>query len=235
MDRKLSDQQVDRIAETLLKDFAPDDGELGEIAESPKIWWNVRKSIEAEKTRREKSRFMFFRSPVLAFGALAMVVCFGLAVLFLNFRNDSPVAEQKAVQNPNEEIAKQPENSPAIDSKNPEVPKKLNPAPEKVSVKNIEPKTKSVAGNQRRAPLAKQVNNPSKISPGAAVKETKTDFIALSYAANMDSGQIVRVKVPSAMLVSLGVKANVENESALVQAEVVIGDDGLARAIRFIR
>jgi len=45
----------------------------------------------------------------------------------------------------------------------------------------------------------------------------------------------VRVKVPSSMMVSLGVATTVEKESELVSAEVVIGDDGLARAIRFIR
>lgn len=237
MNRKLSDRQIDRIAETLLKDFAPDDGELDEIAESPKIWWNVRKSIEAEKARREKSRFMFLRSPVLAFGALALVVFFGLAILFLNFRNDSPVAEKTPVQNTAEEIAEQPENSPPIDSKNPEIPKNLNPVPERLAAKTVEPKAKFAVEKRTSESSAKQVNKQSKkeISPSVAVEETKTDFIALSYAANTEGGQIVRVKVPSAMMVSLGVKANVENESELVQAEVVIGDDGLARAIRFIR
>jgi hypothetical protein len=37
------------------------------------------------------------------------------------------------------------------------------------------------------------------------------------------------------MMISLGVATNVEKESKMVSAEVVIGDDGLARAIRFIR
>ena len=108
---------------------------------------------------------------------------------------------------------------------------------EKITAKNVAPQPKLVAKNQRRENLAKQADKPSQkeISPETVVEETKTDFIALSYAANTESGQIVRVKVPSAMMVSLGVKANVENGSELVNAEVIIGDDGLARAIRFIR
>ena len=61
------------------------------------------------------------------------------------------------------------------------------------------------------------------------------DFIALSYGADAESGQIVKVKVPSSMMVSLGVAQNVKKGSELVNAEVVVGDDGLARAIRFIR
>ena len=92
------------------------------------------------------------------------------------------------------------------------------------------------AGNQIAKFSTKELNKSSKKTDlPKTVEETKTDFIALSYAANTDSGQIVRVKVPSSMMVSLGVATNVEKGSDLVNAEVVIGDDGLARAIRFIR
>jgi hypothetical protein len=70
--------------------------------------------------------------------------------------------------------------------------------------------------------------------PNAAA-EVKTDFIALAYAREPESGQLVRVKVPSSMMVTLGVVPTVTNPSALVDAEVVVGDDGLTRSIRFIR
>jgi len=89
MDRKFSDEQLDKIAKNLLKDFALDDEMLDEIAESPKLWWSVRNQIEAEKTRREKSWFFAFRPQILAFGALAIVGCLGLAALFLNSKKDS--------------------------------------------------------------------------------------------------------------------------------------------------
>jgi hypothetical protein len=241
MDKKLSDEQLDKIARNLLKDFTLDDAAIDEIAESPKLWWSVRNRIEAEKTRREKSWFFAFRPQILAFGALAMVICVGLAALFLNSKNDSqPIAKVDSVQSPTEEKVKTPENSavvlPKDDFKKPEISKKSesNPVYAKVPVKNIEPKAKLIAKNQLRETSAKQANNSSKVL-SKTPEETKTDFIALSYAANTDSGQIVRVKVPSAMMVSLGVATNVEKESKLVSAEVIIGDDGLARAIRFIR
>ena len=103
-------------------------------------------------------------------------------------------------------------------------------------VRNIEPPAKSIAKSGNARILTKKAQKASKSeSPTAPREETKTDFIALSYAAETDSGQIVRVKVPSSMMVSLGVKTTVEKESELVSAEVVIGDDGMARAIRFIR
>ncbi len=243
MDRKLSDEQIDKIAKNLLKDFALDDETLGEIAESPKLWWNVQNTIEAEKTRREKSWFFAFRPQILAFGALAIVACFGLAALFLNSKDNSnaPIAAQNSVRKTIEKNVETPQDlaavSPTNDFKNPQISKESNPVPAKVSVKNAELKPKFVAKNQIGENSSKRSSNSpkEKVLPKTTTEETKTDFIALSYAANTDSGQIVRVKVPSAMMVSLGVATNVEKESKLVSAEVIIGDDGLARAIRFIR
>lgn len=228
MDRKLSDEQLERIAENLLRDFAADDETLDEIAESPRLWWNVRNRIETEKARREQSFFAVWRRQILAFGALAMLLCFAFAALFLNFtENPNPIiARQAQIQSEREEIAQTPAAAPivlpSIEAEKHEIPKK--------AVGNTQ--TKFVAKKQRRENLTKSPPNSPQI---AARPETKTDFIALTYAGNSDSGQIVRVKVPSSMMVSLGVQTSVEKETELVNAEVVIGDDGLARAIRFIR
>jgi len=218
-----------------------DDETLDEIAESPRLWWNVRNRIETEKARRTPRWFAAFRAPIPVFGALAILVCLGLVVLFLNFSENSKstVAEQKPVRNSTGEVSQTPADlpdaAPKVDSGKSEISKK--PVSEKAPLRNIAPPAKFVAENRTRENSTKQILNPSKkeISPKQTVPETKTDFIALSYAANTESGQVVRVKVPSSMMVSLGVKTNVEKESELVNAEVVIGDDGLARAIRFIR
>ncbi len=235
MDRKLSDEQIDRIAKNLLRDFAPDDETLDEIAGSPRLWWNVRSSIEAEKGRRRQSFFARFRQPVPVFGALAVLVCLGLTALFVSFKDDShsTVAEQKSVQS--QKIIDAPEVAPSgLPSEKPEIPN--DPPSGKVSVENTEPPVKLAAAKRGRENPAKQAPKPSKqVTSTDKREETKTDFIALSYAAETDSGQIVRVKVPSSMMVSLGVKTTVEKESEMVSAEVVIGDDGMARAIRFIR
>ena len=91
---------------------------------------------------------------------------------------------------------------------------------------------KSKTTSATLAALAKPSNTTSALAKKAV--EIKTEFIALSYARNPESGQIVRVKVPSSMMVTLGLVATVEKPSALVDAEVIVGDDGLTRAIRFI-
>ena len=234
MDSKFSDEQIDRIAKNLLRDFAPDDETLDELADSPRLWWNVRSAIEKEKERRAAGFFARLRLPALAYGALAAVICLGSAALLLNFKNDpyAVVAGQNPVQSESPESAAPtvlPARSPA----------------EKSEISKITP---TANGSVKKTPPVKPFKNqnavnstktaqksPERENSTARREETKTDFIALSYGAETDSGQIVRVKVPSSMMVSLGVKTTVEKESEMVHAEVVIGDDGMARAIRFIR
>lgn len=233
MDRKLSDEQIDRIAKNLLRDFAPDDETLDEIAESPRLWWNVRNRIETEKELRASRFFVRFRPLALAFGALAVLVCLGLTVLLVKDATSPAVAGSSPVQAAREEVAEAPEVSPPnLTSESPETlrntPTGKAPVTKKTASRPI-----SVVEKRSIANLTKQAPKPE--SPNVKREETKTDFIALSYAARTDSGQVVRVKVPSSMMVSLGVKPTVEKESELVNAEVVIGDDGMARAIRFIR
>jgi hypothetical protein len=72
-------------------------------------------------------------------------------------------------------------------------------------------------------------------SSSSTATEIKSEFIALAYARSPESGQLIRVKVPSSMMVSLGVVPTVNDPSKLIDAEVLVGDDGLTHAIRFIR
>lgn len=51
----------------------------------------------------------------------------------------------------------------------------------------------------------------------------------------MESGQLIRVQIPRSALVSFGLPVNVERADAPVTADLLLGEDGLARAIRFVR
>jgi hypothetical protein len=70
------------------------------------------------------------------------------------------------------------------------------------------------------------------------VSEIATDFIPLSYmsAANLqDGGQIVRVELPRSALANFGLPVNMERYNERVKADVLLGVDGLAHAIRFVQ
>ena len=75
-------------------------------------------------------------------------------------------------------------------------------------------------------------------APTAAQAEVVTDFIAVEGtdpAELVDSPILVRVKLPRAALVKFGLPMNQERSSEFVKADVVLGHDGLARAIRFVQ
>ncbi|HZH90884.1 MAG TPA: hypothetical protein VEX70_09755 [Pyrinomonadaceae bacterium] len=69
--------------------------------------------------------------------------------------------------------------------------------------------------------------------------ESVTEFISLVAgspgASPLESGQLVRVQLPRAALASLGLPSNAERADEPVKADVLLGNDGLARAIRFVR
>ena len=118
------------------------------------------------------------------------------------------------------------EPSPRISSANNDLPVKL------ASERNTSP-----SRTKPSPAVVRDRKRPASLLTASSEKKTevKTDFIALTYARDPESGQIVRVKVPSSMMVSLGVVSSVNKPGDMVDAEVVVGDDGLTRAIRFIR
>lgn len=72
-------------------------------------------------------------------------------------------------------------------------------------------------------------------APRQRQEEVMTEFIPLTYVADSatSGGHLIRVEVTPTMLASLGFP--VKPERQWVKADVVLGDDGLARAIRFVQ
>ncbi|MBD0371862.1 MAG: hypothetical protein ICV60_13565 [Pyrinomonadaceae bacterium] len=68
--------------------------------------------------------------------------------------------------------------------------------------------------------------------------EIATDFMPVSYGDNLndlDNGRIVRVEMPRSALAQFGLPVNMERANERIKADVLIGDDGMPRAIRFVR
>ena len=74
-------------------------------------------------------------------------------------------------------------------------------------------------------------------SPEAAITEVATEFLPLPYYhLPMNTGSTVRIEVPATALVSFGLApADFQEGDGTVQADVLVGEDGLARAVRFVR
>ncbi len=69
-------------------------------------------------------------------------------------------------------------------------------------------------------------------------REIATDFMPLGYlnpATLQDGGQIIRVELPRSSLVNFGLPVNMNRYHEKVKADVLLGADGLAHAIRFVQ
>ena len=224
MRKQFTDEQLDQMMRTLVNDAALNEAEVNEIADSPTMLWAVKRQIASQKELSVSPwppisklwRWLMIGVPTAAAAA-------ALLISFVVFKpvNEVGVAGIIPVNNV---VSSQPK------------------ATEEPTIAKTEDKTvirKQVTAVPVKFTAPKSIVNRS-VSNSTLAKvttktEIKTEFIALSYARNPESGQIVRVKVPSSMMVTLGLVASVEKPSNLVDAEVLVGDDGLSRAIRFIR
>ncbi|MCZ2152079.1 MAG: hypothetical protein LC126_30415 [Bryobacterales bacterium] len=73
--------------------------------------------------------------------------------------------------------------------------------------------------------------------PAPRWTETVTQFIPLRYGKPVESGetlQVVRITLRRADLLRLGLPVAPDSGSGLVKADVLLGEDGLTKAIRFV-
>lgn len=95
--------------------------------------------------------------------------------------------------------------------------------------KNVAPRARKHAGLTRVGASSKNE---------LVAQNAGNDYLPLTYldaATAIESGTVVRVKLSRSALISLGVPVRVERTDELMKAEVILGDDGVARAIRLVR
>jgi hypothetical protein len=83
-----------------------------------------------------------------------------------------------------------------------------------------------------------EMGNAPRQAQAAAAQEVATEFIPLVQAGpytQAEEGHLVRVELPRSALASFGLPVNVEATGDRVKADVLMGQDGIARAIRFVR
>jgi hypothetical protein len=71
----------------------------------------------------------------------------------------------------------------------------------------------------------------------ASVEEEDAAFVPLPNAAGAsqdDDVDLVRVELPRSAVTALGMPASDDGDSESVEAEVLVGPDGMARAVRFL-
>lgn len=229
MSKKLTDEQADHLLRAFVQETRVSDERIDEIADSPQLWWAIQRNIAAEKDAVAAPwppsfnwlRFLSFATPVAAL----LLVSF----LVFTFRSTSSTDTAGLQQNdlPQSKIV-----SPEVQSE-PAAPQTQQLQPNITADKPTVSRPISKPSTARNSRSARK----AEISPtveSVAKEEVRSEFFDLTYAQRPESGQIVRVKVPQSMKVSLGIATSVDKPGELVDAEVLVGDDGLTHAIRFI-
>ena len=124
-------------------------------------------------------------------------------------------------------------------------------APPAAPVNQTSPPKSLIAAGPRRAKPRRQVRTkverpevarqPEASSVPATPTETQevvTHFVSLGYgnAFDLQDGvQMVRVDLPRSALARFGLPMNMDRADERIKADVLVGADGLARAIRFVQ
>jgi hypothetical protein len=229
----LERERLEQVRQTLLHAVNPSEDEIAAVADAPDLYDRVRARIAAEQARRARAQSLAddrmallpslnillngLRSVRWALAAAAV----GVALFALAGQSELFTPAQKA---------------PDIQAQVTPTANTPEPAPDKPQATN----EKSAAQGETEGATSPTAGirhvHAAYRRARAAAQEITTDFLPLTYAADatQESGQVVRVSMPRAALASFGLLLNVERANELIKADIIIGDDGLARAIRFV-
>jgi hypothetical protein len=83
-----------------------------------------------------------------------------------------------------------------------------------------------------------QLQQPEPAVFDAPAGQARSEFVPLFYGGDpqlIESAQVWRVEMPRAALQSVGLPVAEESLSSRVQVDILLGEDGIARAIRLVQ
>jgi hypothetical protein len=166
--------------------------------------------------------------------AVAAMFLIVLGVVAMRWNGSQPEPPQFAVSDQPQSPKQKNENEKVSSSTPQEVRAPQEPKPIVVQRK-AKPKSRpSINPTVLQASTGRARNN----SVQSNHAEVATEFMPLGYLnprSLQDGGQIVRVEVPRTTLVSFGLPMNMERYNEKVKADILLGVDGRAQAIRFVQ
>ncbi|HYJ91498.1 MAG TPA: hypothetical protein VEV84_09330, partial [Pyrinomonadaceae bacterium] len=223
----LNNAELDRLAAALLKSSALRHGEIEEIAAREDLFLSVKRRIAAETIYDQQlatGSVLFSRPRVFAFASLIAI----LTVLFT----------VEAIFNRSNAIRKTPQQQPVARFDNPAAPPQ-----ERITSEEQPPQREpnyemavTKTGSERPTPI-KTIYRPARNVQAERPEPQPIEFYALADMNSNESvsgGMVIRVDLPRASLVSLGVNVPLGSDKQLIKADLLVGPDGVPRAIRVV-
>ncbi len=231
----------EQALQTRLRDLAVS---LRELSAPERIESRLLQAFRAAAASRRSPRKVMFRSwmgwrPVMSGASVGLLVL--LALWFRPHRivvtpedrapqvlqvSPSPSAGQTGVQSGSTTVSQgSPGSSPVPETR--QLVKKLPQRGSRASVQ----KASVISSPKRPAEAAQETAEDSE---GEMVTEFMP-FMAVDSISPMEQQQLVRVKLSRTVLEIFGLPVNRDGRAGPVKADVLLSEDGLVRAIRFVR
>ncbi len=218
--RNLKNSELDELSAKVLKAGRLSSKEIDEIVSAPELFDSVRKRIAANGDIAVSGRRRFAWKPATAVFAsiLALVSAYGYFGNIYGPESAAPLARSRKLPNLY----------------------KVDETP--VSKQLILPDQVSEPAATNRPLITKAVfreeAKPLRPKPKKQHVRAEREFYPLSFAGNLDEsfrgGHIVRVDMTRSSLFALGVDLPLENDAKFIKTDVLVGTDGVPRAIRFV-
>jgi len=211
-------ERLDEVERNLFGASKLQDEDIEKIVASPQLFRSVLTKIEEQKGSSATTGIAFgwswnWRLSLAAYGLLAVFLA-GAILVSLNERR-SPSAVKVPVHPEPDRIVK-PFNDPPSSEVAGTTPAKNEPVAQHAL---FTAKTKETA--RRRQPRVEEVSEFYPLTGG--------------QDGNEDGSQLVRVDLPRSALVAMGVDVPFDNNGSKVKTDLLIGSDGVMRAVRFVK
>lgn len=222
--RKLEKKKLVEIGKLLVKADAPSPRDIESIIANPALFDAVRARVKLAAPETARPRSVFGRKAVASFASVLLVAVVSFAVVFLNTKPvevaDVPMPQAQG----NREVMKKSRLSDTVASPN---------------LSQTQPSARGDRVLTRPELIDIKIRRPRQSAAQQIRHQAEGDFYALSYAGDPNEtqrgGRIVRVDVPRSTLFAMGVDVPLENESDTVKTDLLIGNDGVTRAIRVVK
>ena len=220
--KKLENNKVDEIGRLLVKSGSLSSRDLEAIIVKPGLFDAVRARISENAS--SPVRRSYLRPTVAAFASIAIVAA--IVVGFQAFRSSptefvSVPVSAPAVRVPVGEVKKHVDKADTIGD-----PRQLPPPVQSIKAERTSMRPSVKTTGRTRRPIEHPVGQD-------------TNFYALSYAGDPNEtergGRVVRVDISRSALFAMGVDIPLENEAETVKADLLVGNDGVTRAIRVVK
>jgi hypothetical protein len=225
--REVNNKTVDVIGRKLVENDLLSDDEIDQIIGKADLFEQVSRRIavfESSAALLSKRQRSWIPATIGAFASLAVV-----AVLALTVINRNSVA----TKNPAVAHIQVPDAAPEV--ARPDVPPNpivIKPSAGRAQISD-DPGMRIERASYRRAG-----SRVPSIRPRPASYKPEEEFYPVAYtgdpAETAGGGRIIRVNLNRSALFALGVNMPLENDVATVKADLLIGNDGVTRAVRLV-